>query len=40
MPIAIEAVTVDGEIEATATGDIFRVYSANKGLICANADQV
>lgn len=40
MPFAIEALTVSDEIDAMATGDVFRWFNAKKGLVCLNGDQV
>ena len=39
-PLDIQVVTVDGEIPAADTGDVFKTKKAEKGFICLNADQV
>ncbi|XP_054605063.1 cartilage intermediate layer protein 2-like isoform X1 [Nothobranchius furzeri] len=38
-PYAIQAVTVDGNIPATSTGQQFYAYNTKVGFICRNEDQ-
>ena len=39
-PLDIQVVTVDGEIPALETGDVFKTMKKDKGFICLNSDQV
>ena len=39
-PLDIQVVTVDGEVPALETGDIFKTMKKDKGFICLNSDQV